>query len=233
MHAIGDRVRAARSLLGWSQDRLAVAAGLTVPVLRRIEALDVTSTDHERALVLAITQALQEEGVQFIERGGLAEGPGVTFAKERRDLLDDSEAITLLRRACDAVGSTRAFADRLGIAAPNVFAALQGKRRISGRMAEAIGLRAVRHLEYIAADRPAAPLSPPEARARLRRAVEEAGSQIEFARTTGVTKAAISNQLAGRHPIDGKVARCLGLRPVRSHKYRRIPKQGEDQDETR
>jgi transcriptional regulator with XRE-family HTH domain len=230
MHAIGDRVRAARSLLGWPQDRLADAAGIPVSALRRLETRDVAVGDAERRRLAAVRAALSAEGIQFIERGGLAEGPGLTFARERRDLLDDSQAIARLRQACDAAGSARAFAAGLGIAASNVFAALGGRRRMTGRMAEAIGLRAIRHLDYVASDRPAAPLSPPEARARLRQAVEEAGSQVAFARAAGVTKAAVSNQLAGRHPIDGKVARALGLTPVRTHLYRRIPEDAADRD---
>lgn len=71
----GEQIRAARSLLGWSQTVLAEAARISLPTIKRLEAHGV-----ERSAVAtaeAIRKALEGAGVQFLERGNAAAGPGV------------------------------------------------------------------------------------------------------------------------------------------------------------
>ncbi len=71
------QLRAGRALTGLSQADVAAAAGLSVPTLKRAEA-DGTIKVSEDAIV-AIVNALQKAGVEFIpENGG---GAGVRMKK--------------------------------------------------------------------------------------------------------------------------------------------------------
>jgi transcriptional regulator with XRE-family HTH domain len=72
------QIKAARALLGWSQEDLARAADVSVPTIKRLEAseglLGGRSETGEK-----IQKALQAAGVEFIaENGG---GPGVRLRK--------------------------------------------------------------------------------------------------------------------------------------------------------
>lgn len=71
------QLRAGRALTGLSQADVAAAAGLSIPTLKRAEA-DGTIKVSEDAIV-AIVNALQKAGVEFIpENGG---GAGVRMKK--------------------------------------------------------------------------------------------------------------------------------------------------------
>ena len=75
---IDAQCRAARGLLGWSQQQLADAAGVGVVTVRQLEN---GQAQPRRATVSVITAALEEAGVEFItENGG---GPGVRLRKAR------------------------------------------------------------------------------------------------------------------------------------------------------
>ena len=68
------QLRAARALLGWSQGSLAVASGLAIATIKRMEsARGPLKSSAEN--VLKVQQALEDAGVVFIERNG--GGPGV------------------------------------------------------------------------------------------------------------------------------------------------------------
>lgn len=54
-----------------------------------------------------------------------------------------------------------------------------------------------------------------EARARLRTLCEEAGGVGKFADRIGLSVSAVSHQLNGSRPIQGKVAQHMGLKTVR------------------
>ena len=74
------QIRAARGLLGWSQDQLAQAAGISGPTVRRLETdQGVTVSEASRT---AIQSALEKAGVEFIEQNG--GGPGVRLKKAKR-----------------------------------------------------------------------------------------------------------------------------------------------------
>jgi transcriptional regulator with XRE-family HTH domain len=70
--------RAARALLDWNQDDLAVAAHVGVVTLRQFEK---GATQPRRAILAALRRALEEAGVRFIDRGG---GPGVRLLEDSR-----------------------------------------------------------------------------------------------------------------------------------------------------
>ena len=71
-----EQMRAARGLLDWSQKKLAEAAGLSVPTIKRAErdfGLVVSADAHA-----AIKHALEGAGVDFIDENG---GAGVRLRK--------------------------------------------------------------------------------------------------------------------------------------------------------
>lgn len=68
------QIRAARALLGWSQDDLADAAGLSRPTIDRAE-----RTKTSDATIEAIRLALEKAGVEFIAENGA--GPGVRLKR--------------------------------------------------------------------------------------------------------------------------------------------------------
>jgi transcriptional regulator with XRE-family HTH domain len=77
-----EQLRAARSLLGWSQTELAKRAGLSLPTVKRVEREDGDgpSVSEEARNKLRIT--LEKAGVEFIaENGG---GAGVRLRKRGR-----------------------------------------------------------------------------------------------------------------------------------------------------
>ena len=72
------QIKAARALLGWSQEDLAGAADISVPTIKRLEASDGPlggrSETGEK-----IKRALQAAGVEFIDENG--GGAGVRLRK--------------------------------------------------------------------------------------------------------------------------------------------------------
>ena len=75
------QLKAARTLIGWSQDQLAAAADVSLPTIKRLEAAEgwlggrQTTADK-------IRNALEKAGIEFIgENGG---GPGVRLHRRHR-----------------------------------------------------------------------------------------------------------------------------------------------------
>lgn len=73
------QVKAARALLGWSQDDLAERSGISIPTIKRLEAAD-GELGGRQDTAGRIVDAIQEAGVIFIETNG--EGPGVRLRKQ-------------------------------------------------------------------------------------------------------------------------------------------------------
>ncbi len=70
------QVRAARGLLGWSQDQLAASSGVPKSTIARME---IDQTSPRARTLAAIRAALEAAGVEFIaENGG---GAGVRLRK--------------------------------------------------------------------------------------------------------------------------------------------------------
>jgi transcriptional regulator with XRE-family HTH domain len=75
------QIKAARALLGWSQDDLASRSSLSVVTIKRLEAAEGEIGGREETRE-SIVGALQEGGIEFIpENGG---GIGVRLAKRQR-----------------------------------------------------------------------------------------------------------------------------------------------------
>jgi transcriptional regulator with XRE-family HTH domain len=74
-------MKAARALLGWSQDQLAQAAGVSIPTVKRLEAAD-GMLGGRPGTAARLQAALESAGVQFIEENG--GGSGVRLKKIAR-----------------------------------------------------------------------------------------------------------------------------------------------------
>ena len=75
------QLKAARALIGWSQEELASAADVSLPTIKRLEAAEGwlagrQTTTHN------IRTALEKAGIEFIDENG--GGPGVRLRKRQR-----------------------------------------------------------------------------------------------------------------------------------------------------
>lgn len=75
------QLKAARSLLAWSQEQLAAAAGISIPTIKRLEAQEGPLGGRDDT-VRKIEAALEAAGVDFIDENG--GGPGVRMRKPQR-----------------------------------------------------------------------------------------------------------------------------------------------------
>ena len=77
------QIKAARSLLGWSQDDLAAHSGVSKPTIGRLESDDTADAiGGRRETAEKLVAALESGGIQFIrENGG---GAGVRLAKRTK-----------------------------------------------------------------------------------------------------------------------------------------------------
>jgi transcriptional regulator with XRE-family HTH domain len=74
-----DQLRAARSLLGWSQSELAARSGLSLPTVKRLEGgfgPRVSEGAHVK-----VQKAVEAAGIEFLDENG--GGLGVRFRKPR------------------------------------------------------------------------------------------------------------------------------------------------------
>ncbi len=75
------QVKAARSLLAWSQEKLAEAAEVSIPTIKRLEANDgPLGGRHDTGR--KIRAALETAGIEFIDENG--GGPGVRLRKRQQ-----------------------------------------------------------------------------------------------------------------------------------------------------
>jgi transcriptional regulator with XRE-family HTH domain len=75
------QIKAARELLGWSQEAIAKASGVSIPTIKRLEAVggDLGGRPATRE---KIRTALEKAGVEFIDPND--GGPGVRLRKAKR-----------------------------------------------------------------------------------------------------------------------------------------------------
>jgi predicted transcriptional regulator len=73
-----SQVKAARALLGWSQETLAQKSGVSLPTIKRLEAQEGGIGGRQQTATKLI-QALEAAGASFIEENG--DGPGVRLVK--------------------------------------------------------------------------------------------------------------------------------------------------------
>jgi transcriptional regulator with XRE-family HTH domain len=73
-----SQCRAARALIGWSQQELAVQAGVGIMTVHQLEK---DGSQSRRATLEVVQRALEAAGVEFIEENG--EGAGVRWRKSQ------------------------------------------------------------------------------------------------------------------------------------------------------
>ena len=77
-----SQLRAARALVSWSQDQLAIASGVSLPTIKRLEPGEGTLQTKVDTMG-KLKRALEAAGVIFVEENG--EGPGVRMRKRSTD----------------------------------------------------------------------------------------------------------------------------------------------------
>jgi DNA-binding XRE family transcriptional regulator len=75
------QLKAARALLAWSQQRLAAAADVSIPTIKRLESQD-GPLGGWNATGTKIRTALESAGIEFIDENG--GGPGVRLRKRQQ-----------------------------------------------------------------------------------------------------------------------------------------------------
>ena len=75
------QLKAARMLIGWSQEKLASAADISHPTIKRLEAAEGLLGGRETT-AQKIRTALEKAGIEFIDENG--GGPGVRLRKRQR-----------------------------------------------------------------------------------------------------------------------------------------------------
>ncbi len=75
----GNQLQAARALIGWSQARVAEAANVSIPTVKRAEGAGKISASS--SAVEAIRTALEAQGIQFLDEGDTANGVGVVLVE--------------------------------------------------------------------------------------------------------------------------------------------------------
>jgi transcriptional regulator with XRE-family HTH domain len=75
------QIKAARALLGWSQEQLADASGVSIPTVKRLEAQHGLLGGRDETSA-KIRNALEHGGVDFLDENG--GGPGVRLRKPLR-----------------------------------------------------------------------------------------------------------------------------------------------------
>jgi transcriptional regulator with XRE-family HTH domain len=74
------QIKAARALLGWSQEKLAATSGVSIPTVKRLEAADGALGGRPETGEKLRT-ALENGGIVFLDENG--GGPGVRLRKGR------------------------------------------------------------------------------------------------------------------------------------------------------
>ena len=88
-----DQLRAARAMLRMDQSALAVASGLSVETIKRLEGMEGQLSETRVATINAIRAALEKAGVEFIaENGG---GAGVRLKKRSETVADLTRQIDI------------------------------------------------------------------------------------------------------------------------------------------
>ena len=76
------QVKAARALLGWSQDDLAKAAEISIPTIKRLEALDGPLGGRGETAA-CIVGAIRSAGIEFIDENGGGAGVRLRDASKK------------------------------------------------------------------------------------------------------------------------------------------------------
>lgn len=75
---IGEQIRAARALLGWTANDLAERSGVSYPTVQRLDATRGPVSGRFET-VEAIRKTFEANGVQFLEANETSKGAGVSI----------------------------------------------------------------------------------------------------------------------------------------------------------
>ena len=75
------QLKAARNLIGWSQEQLAAFAGISLPTIKRLESKEGWLAGRPTT-VYKIRAALEDGGIEFIDENG--GGAGVRLKKRQK-----------------------------------------------------------------------------------------------------------------------------------------------------
>lgn len=78
-----EQIRAAKAMLRWSGEQLAQESGVSLSSIRRVEACDGIPESQNVKTLVAIQQALESAGVEFI--GTPDDRPGVRLSRKDPD----------------------------------------------------------------------------------------------------------------------------------------------------
>ncbi len=78
----GEQIKAARTMLGLTAHELAEAAGVSVPTLQRMDSARGPVPGRYET-VQKVKAVLEAEGIQFLDSGDVAAGPGVAMEGAR------------------------------------------------------------------------------------------------------------------------------------------------------
>jgi transcriptional regulator with XRE-family HTH domain len=78
------QLKAARALVGWSQEDLSAESNISIPTIKRLEANDGQIGGRSQTAE-QLVMALERAGVQFIDENG--GGPGVRLRSRKRSNL--------------------------------------------------------------------------------------------------------------------------------------------------
>ncbi|SMO34729.1 Helix-turn-helix domain-containing protein [Thalassovita litoralis] len=73
-----EQLRQARAALGWTQAKVAEAAGVSLPTIKRLEN-GAGNLAIRLETLTNLETALKSQGIQFLESGDVATGPGVAL----------------------------------------------------------------------------------------------------------------------------------------------------------
>ena len=95
MPITAEQCRAARAMLGWSQDQLAAASKVAKATIANFEANK--RSPYERTL-LDIQEALEEAGVAFLGSGEMVDGGvGVRLRKSKAIETEDTDSAEMIQ----------------------------------------------------------------------------------------------------------------------------------------
>jgi predicted transcriptional regulator len=86
MLVITRQIKAARSLIGWEQHRLAAQAGVAISTIRRLEGLDGRIGAHFET-VEKIRKAFEQAGIEFVGNPN----PGVRLRSDQNTTWQDPD----------------------------------------------------------------------------------------------------------------------------------------------
>ena len=81
MDSSKGQIKAARTLIGMSQAELCELANIPLITLRRVEGKPTHKGLVSDQTIEAIRKALEAQGVQFLDNGDVAGGPGVAIKR--------------------------------------------------------------------------------------------------------------------------------------------------------